>query len=92
MTPINISFAYISGTLFFPFSYYFIVVSCLFFCYLSCYPRLDFLCNQGYPESFLIDEAGTELREPPASVSQMLVLKEYVTFSRLLPVSLENIY
>jgi hypothetical protein len=45
------------------------------------------LCSPGYSETHSVDQAGLELRNPPASASQVLVLKACATTP-----SLHNIY
>jgi hypothetical protein len=37
------------------------------------------LCSPGYPGTHSVDQAGLELRNPPASASQVLGLKECAT-------------
>ena len=37
------------------------------------------LCSSGCPETHSVDQAGLELRNPPASASQVLGLKVYAT-------------
>jgi hypothetical protein len=37
------------------------------------------LCNPGYPGTFSVDQAGLELKDLPASASQVLELKMCVT-------------
>jgi hypothetical protein len=37
------------------------------------------LCSPGYPETHSVEQAGLELRNLPASASQMLVLKAGAT-------------
>jgi hypothetical protein len=42
------------------------------------------LCSPGYPGTHFVDQAGLELRNPPASASQVLGLKAWATTARLL--------
>jgi hypothetical protein len=56
----------IEKKLFFFFCFLFFV--CLFF-------ETGFLCSPGYPGTPFVDQAGLELRNPPASASQVLGLK-----------------
>ena len=46
----------------------------LFFCFFFSRGRV-FLCSPGSPGTHSVDQAGEELRNPPASASQVLVLK-----------------
>jgi hypothetical protein len=41
------------------------------------------LYSSGCPETHSVDQAGLELRNPPASASQVLGLKAYATTARL---------
>jgi hypothetical protein len=41
------------------------------------------LCSPGCPGTHSVDQAGLELRNPPASVSQALVLKARATIAQL---------
>jgi hypothetical protein len=48
------------------------------------FPRDRFsLCSPGCPGTHSIDQAGLELRNPPASASQVLGLKACATTARL---------
>jgi hypothetical protein len=42
-----------------------------------------FLCSPGCPGTHSVDQAGLELRNPPASASQVLGLKACATTARL---------
>jgi hypothetical protein len=46
---------------------------CLFVC-LFCFPDRVSLCSLGCPRTHFVDQAGLELRNPPASASQVLGL------------------
>jgi hypothetical protein len=48
------------------------------FCFLVFRDRVS-LCNTGYPGTNSVDQAGLELRNPPASASQVLGLKVCAT-------------
>jgi Na+/melibiose symporter-like transporter len=50
----------------------------LFFCFLFFQDRVS-LCSPGCPETHSVDQAGLELRNPPASDSQVLGLKACAT-------------
>jgi hypothetical protein len=41
------------------------------------------LCSPGYPGTHSVDQAGLELRNPPASASQVLGLKVCATTAQL---------
>jgi hypothetical protein len=41
------------------------------------------LCSPGCPGTHFVDQAGLELRDPPASASQVLGLKARATTARL---------
>jgi hypothetical protein len=45
----------------------------LFVCFLFFRDRVS-LCSPGYPGTHYVDQAGLELRNPPASISQVLGL------------------
>ena len=49
---------------------------CLFvlFCFVAFQDRVS-LCSPGCPETHSVDQAGLELKNPPASASQVLGLK-----------------
>jgi hypothetical protein len=53
----------------------------LFFCFFSS-GRVS-LYSPGCPETHSVDQAGLKLRNPPASASQVLGLKECATTARL---------
>jgi hypothetical protein len=42
-------------------------------------PETGFLCSPGCPGTHFVDQAGLELRDPPASASQVLGLKVCTT-------------
>jgi hypothetical protein len=54
---------------------------CLFVC-LFVWVRVS-LCISGCPGSHSVDQAGLELRNPPASASQVLGLKVCATTARM---------
>ena len=66
----------------------FLFVSFLFFglfCFVLFFPQdRVFLCSPGCPGTHSVDQAGLKLRNPPASVSQVLGLKA-CTINSLLP-------
>ena len=47
---------------------------CLFVFVLFCF-ETGFLCSPGCPGTLFVDQAGLELRNPPASASQVLGVK-----------------
>jgi hypothetical protein len=47
-----------------------------------------FLCSPGCPGTHSVDQAGLELRNPPASASQVLGLKACATTARLVLIHL----
>jgi hypothetical protein len=53
-----------------------------FFFFLVFRDRVS-LCSPGCPGTHSVDQAGLKLRNPPASVSQMLGLKVCATTARL---------
>jgi hypothetical protein len=55
----------------------------LFFFFLV-FSRQGFFNNPGCPGTHLVDQAGLELRNPPASASQVLGLKVCATTAQLL--------
>jgi hypothetical protein len=62
---------------------------CLFVCLFVCFLFLFFqdrvsLCSPGCPRTHFVDQAGLELRNPPASASQVLGLKACDTTARRL--------
>jgi hypothetical protein len=57
----------------------FVFFVCLFFVFRD---RVS-LCSPGYPGTHSVDQAGLELRNPPASASQVLGLKTCTTTARL---------
>jgi hypothetical protein len=52
---------------------------CLFVLVLFLFFEIGFLCSPGCPGTHFVDQADFELRNPPASASQVLGLKEYAT-------------
>jgi hypothetical protein len=48
------------------------------------------LFNNGCPGTHSVDQAGLELRNPPASASQVLGLKAYATAARLFGENFKN--
>jgi hypothetical protein len=56
----------------------------LFFLFLFFRDRVS-LCSSGCPGTHFVDQAGLELRNPPASASQVLGLKACATIARLMP-------
>jgi hypothetical protein len=50
------------------------VLRCLFVCFWIFQDRVS-LCSPGCPETHSVDQAGLELRNPPASASEVLGLK-----------------
>jgi hypothetical protein len=62
----------------------FVFFVCLFVC-LFCFVFQDrvSLCSPGYPGTHSVAQAGLELRNPPASASQVLGLKVCGTTARL---------
>jgi hypothetical protein len=57
-----------------------------FFFFLFCFVFRDrvSLCSPGCPGTHFVDQAGLELRNSPASASQVLGLKACTTTTRLL--------
>jgi hypothetical protein len=47
--------------------------------FLFCFGDRVSLCSPGYPGTHFVDQAGLELRNPPASASQVLGLKACAT-------------
>jgi hypothetical protein len=56
-------------------------VFCLF-CFVLFFRNRVSLCSPGCPRTHSVDQAGLELRNSPASVSQVLELKAFATTSR----------
>jgi hypothetical protein len=54
-----------------------VVVVVLFVCF--CFRDRVSLCSPGYPGTHFVDQAGLELRNPPASASRVLGLKACAT-------------
>jgi hypothetical protein len=52
--------------------------SCFLFLFLLFRDKVS-LCSPGCPGTHSVDQAGLELRNPPASASQVLGLKAYTT-------------
>jgi hypothetical protein len=55
------------------------VFLCLFVCLFVCFWDRISLCSPGCPETHSVDQAELELRDPPASASQVLGLKACAT-------------
>jgi hypothetical protein len=55
----------------------------LFFSFLLVFQDRVSLCSPGCPGTHFVDQAGLELRNPPASASQVLGLKACTTTARL---------
>ena len=53
-----------------------------FFFFFVFFARV-YLCSPGYPGTHAVDQAGLELRNPPASASQVLGLKACATTTQL---------
>jgi hypothetical protein len=66
---IEVCFTFIELITLFPFSFFF------FFGFI----KTGFLCSPGCPETHFVDQAGLELRNLPASASQVLGLKVCTT-------------
>jgi hypothetical protein len=62
---------------------------CLFVLFLF-FPDRVSLCSPGCPGTHSVDQAGLELRNSPASASQVLGLKVCATFARLLKFFLDE--
>jgi hypothetical protein len=60
-------------------SFFFFFSFCLFVCFFR--DRIS-LCSPGCPGTHSVDQAGLELRNPPASASQVLGLKACATTAR----------
>jgi hypothetical protein len=58
-------------------------IFCLFFVFCFFRDRVS-LCSPGCPGTHFVDQAGLELRNPPASASQVLGLKACVTVVQIL--------
>jgi hypothetical protein len=56
--------------------------SCSFFVYFLFFRDRVSLCSPGCPGTHFVDQAGLELRNPPASVSRVLGLKACATTTR----------
>jgi hypothetical protein len=70
--------------LFFVFCFLFFVFFCflfvcLFVCFFFVFRDRVSLCSPGCPGTHSVDQAGLELRNPPASASQVLGLKACAT-------------
>ena len=57
-------------------------LSLFFFCFV--FRDMVSLCSPGRPETHSVDQAGIELRNPPASASQVLELKACLALSSTL--------
>jgi hypothetical protein len=64
------------------------------FCFLFCFVFWDrvSLCSPGSPGTHFVDQAGLELRNPPASASLVLGLKACATTVRVIIWFIYNIY
>jgi hypothetical protein len=62
--------------------YYYYLFICLFVCLFLVFPDRVSLYSPGCPGTHFVDQAGLELRNPPASASQVLGLKACATTSR----------
>jgi hypothetical protein len=58
--------------------------SSITFYFLNAFSNMVSLCSPGYPGTYSVDQAGLNLRDLPASASQVLGLKEY-TMTAWLP-------
>jgi hypothetical protein len=61
----------------------FVVLLLLLFCSCCCLPDRVSLYSPGCPGTYFVDQAGLDLRNPPASASQVLGLKMCSTTTRL---------
>ena len=59
-----------------------ILVFCLFVCFVLFFRDRVSLCRPGCPGTHFVDQASLELRNPPASASQVLGLKACATTAR----------
>jgi hypothetical protein len=59
------------------------VFSGLFVCLFVCFRDRVSLCSPGCPGTHSVDQAGLELRNPPALASQVLGLKVCITTAQL---------
>jgi hypothetical protein len=66
------------------FIYLFIYLFIHLFIYILVFQDRVSLCSPGCPETHFVDQAGLELRNPPASASQVLGLKACATTAQLL--------
>jgi hypothetical protein len=64
--------------------FFFVVLFC-FVCF--CFFETGFLCSPGCPGTHFVDQAGLELRNLPASASQMLELKACASSKGFYPLS-----
>jgi hypothetical protein len=70
------------------FFFFFLVFFCfVLFCFLVFQDRVS-LYSPGCPGTHFVDQAGLELRNPPVSASQVLVLKACATTAQLIPLKL----
>jgi hypothetical protein len=58
---------------------FFLFFVCLFVCLFLVFRDRVSLCSPGCPGTHFVDQAGLELRNPPASASQVLGLKAWAT-------------
>jgi hypothetical protein len=61
------------------FLFFFFVCLFVFLFFVFLFFETGFLCSPGCPGTHFVDQAGLELRNPPASVSQVLGLKACAT-------------
>ena len=61
--------------------FFWFLVFCLFVCFVF-QDRIS-LCSPGCPGTHYVDQVGLELRNPPASASRVLGLKECATTAQL---------
>jgi hypothetical protein len=59
-----------------------VVIGLFLFFVLDFFFKTEFLCSPGCPGTHSVDQAGLELRNPPASASQVLGLKACATTAR----------
>jgi hypothetical protein len=69
----------------------YLLIVCLFVCLFVCFLRQGFFVSPGCPGTHSVDQAGLELRNPPASDSQVLGLKGCATTPGLLRLFLKQI-
>jgi hypothetical protein len=67
----------------FPILFFCFVLFCLFVCLFLVFPDRISLYSPDCPRTHFVDQAGLELRNLPASTSQVLGLKVYATTAQL---------